>query len=149
MLVLLFTTSKYPTSWLIRKITKDDCSHCAILDMRKQTVIHSDFAGVREVKYDKFTKTSKVVHSVVLHTDDIKETKKRMLTYAGKPYDFGALFYLGLRYLFPWFVPKQNLWETSGMFLCTEFVTEVLYEEADSEITPHQLYLYVTGKHFL
>lgn len=55
-------------------------------------------------------------------------------------YDFGALFYLALRVLFPW-LPKKNLWQTSGMFLCTEWVTEVLEGEEDSMITPYKLFL--------
>ena len=49
----------------------------------------------------------------------------------GHPYDFGALFYLAARRVCPW-LPKKNLWQCSGMFLCTEWVTRYLDGAEDS-----------------
>ena len=134
---LLFTTSAYPTSWLIRKITGDDCSHCAI--RYKDYVVHSDFLGVREIPYRVFIQQNKIIHT--LSGPKNAKSKSYILDkYEGKRYDFGGLLYLGLRYLLPNIVPKQNLWQASGMFLCTEFMTEVISSEEDSMITPHKLY---------
>ena len=133
---ILFTTSKYPTSWLIRKITGDDCSHCAI--RFKNLILHSDFMGVRIIPERDFLKKNIVLHTLKGVNSDMG-IFSILHKYSGKRYDFGGLLYLGLRYLLP-FLPKANIWQTSGMFLCTEFITEVINGQEDSLITPHRLY---------
>lgn len=136
---ILFTTSKYPTSWLIRKITGEDCSHCAI--QLGEKVIHCNFTGVHMVPYKEFIKSNQVKHSMFFAGTMVENLSASGLfaRYKSRKYDFLALFYLGMRYLFP-FWPKANLWQTTGLFLCTEFVTEVLDGQENSMLTPHQLY---------
>jgi hypothetical protein len=137
---ILFTTSKYPTSWLIRKITGEDCSHCAI-QIGKQ-VIHCNFLGVQKEKYEDFIKKNQVKHSMFYAGTMVENLTADGFfdRYKSAKYDFFALIYLGLRYLLP-FMPKVNLWQTTGMFMCTEFITEVLEGKENSLLTPHQLYI--------
>lgn len=76
-------------------------------------------------------------------------TQKELDENYGKPYDYLSLLFLGIRYtllkiLPSKFVPKRNLWQLSGMFMCTELVTEVITKERDSMITPYKLYLKLT-----
>ena len=59
-------------------------------------------------------------------------------------YDFGALFFLGFSFAARKYLklplPKSNLWQATGMFLCTEWGSEFIEGEQDSMITPYKLY---------
>lgn len=133
---LLFTKSGSLLSRAIRWLTKEPISHCAI--EFGGYVAHSNLLGVHIELKETFE-----AHSTVVFAIGIEDSPMRLHMALEKadqhPYDFGALLYLGLRCLCPW-LPKANLWQTTGMYLCTEWVTEVLYGEADSTITPFQLY---------
>jgi hypothetical protein len=63
-------------------------------------------------------------------------------------YDMGAGFFIGLSFLARRYLkiplPKVNLWQSSGMFICTEWATESI-GEVDSMITPYGLYLKLGG----
>ena len=135
---ILFTTTEYPTSKLIRKLTGEDVSHCAI--KVGEFVIHSNFFGVIIEPYFKFVKTNKILYSVQMPTDQ-RTLRLALIRNYGKMYDYGAFFYIGFRLLFPKLLPKKNLWQNTGMFICTEFITDTLDQEEDSMITPYQLYL--------
>ena len=135
---ILFTTGNNLLSWIIRKITREECSH--VVMQFGELVVHSDLLGVRVERLDKFMERTRIIHS--LDWDDSLNTHLlyHVLTkHLGKGYDIGAFIYLGLRLMCRCF-PKVNLWQTSGMFLCTEFVTEVISQEEDSMITPCKLY---------
>ena len=135
---ILFTTTTSVLSNLIRRITKEPVSHCAI--KIGEFVVHSNLLGVRIDPYSKFIKKSKVVFQLSATTNN-GLVHKTLEKYHGRPYDFFALLFLGLRYIFPKLMPKQNLWETTGMFICTEFITQVVDGKEDHLITPYQLYL--------
>lgn len=138
---ILFTTSNSLLSRLIRRVTKEPVSHCAIA--HNNWVIHSNLLGVHMELASTFTKHSKVVHSVQI-PENMDKLMHVMSQYDQRPYDFGALLYLGLRFCMP-FLPAKNLWQTTGMFLCTEWVTEFLFGGEDHTITPYQLYLRLKG----
>lgn len=135
---ILFTTTNLITSRLIKKITKEPVSHCAI--RIGAFVIHSNFKGVIIEPYSVFIRANQVIYKISGLTYPIK-IDRTLRKHYGKSYDFGALFFLGLRYLCPKLVSKQNLWQSTGMFLCTEFVTQFLDEKENSLITPYKLYL--------
>lgn len=137
-MLILFTTSKYPTSWLIRKLTREDCSHCAI--QVGLEVIHSNFRGCNLATLQDFTSNNQILHMVYVPTPEGLTAQALYNDYKGVGYDFGALLYAGLRILCR-FLPKVNLWQTTGMYLCSELVTRILDGEEDSMITPHNLYL--------
>lgn len=139
---ILFTRNNMVLSRMIRAITGEDCSHCAIED--GTIVIHSNLWGPHVEDRSSFLDHSEIVHAVPVSSDPDK-----VLRLLGQSrwfgYDWGALFYLGLRCLFPW-LPKANLWQMSGMYLCTEWVTEYLDDNENSSTTPHQLYERLVSK---
>lgn len=146
MISILFTTSEKPMAKLIRWATGEDCSHVAIL--WDETVVHSNWKGVHSEHTSEFLKENRVVHTIPVSEDSQEDVDRflRVLSQPNRsPYDFGALLFCGIMLfsrkalgLTKW--PKQNLWQSSGMYLCTEFVTEYLYGESDALITPHKLY---------
>lgn len=129
---------------MIRKITGEPVSHVAI--RMRGIVTHSNFLGVHTEWHEDFYKHSTIRYFVPIRDLDNVRLWASLLTAQRKPYDFGAMFYLGLRYLFPKWMPKQNLWQSSGAYMCTEFVTYVLKGEPDSMITPYQLYQQLRGE---
>jgi hypothetical protein len=134
---ILFTRSSSPLSWLIRRITGEPVSHVALYC--NGWIIHSTGRGVTVELPQTFERHSEVVYSVEVSLD-WNRVLSALSRYGHARYDFGGLLYLGMRYLIP-FLPRKNLWQTSGMFLCTEWVTEVLDGKPDSMISPYGLYL--------
>lgn len=139
---ILFTSSNSPLSVIIRSITKEPVSHCAILC--EDYVVQSNLLGIGIEDYTTLQKSATIVYEL-----DIPDNYQRIFNlfaeYRNAPYDIGALLYLGLRYLIPQ-LPKANLWRQSGSFLCTEWVTEYLDGQVDSTISPYQLYLKLKEK---
>lgn len=121
-------------SRVIRCITGEDVSHCAL--RVHGWILHSNLYGVHAVLPQDFH--GEVVYSIEVAYNP-EAVVRALAEYQGRAYDFGALLYLALRICCPW-LPKQNLWQSSGMFLCTEWVTQVVDGRADSMITPYQLY---------
>jgi hypothetical protein len=120
----------------IRAVTAEPVSHVVIAT--GEHYIHSNMLGVRA---DPISGKS---IGTPLYTIDIADDYEKLLSLFVKrsrsSYDFGAILYLALRRVFR-FLPKKNLWQCSGMYLCTEWVTEFVDGEADSMITPYKLYL--------
>ncbi len=135
---ILFTKSEKLGSKLIRKITKEDVSHCAI--KVGLFVVHSSFTGVQSTTHSEFLNSHEVVHSVAKEVT-LGQVKTVLLHVYGKPYDYVGFLRLGLRALLPKsMTSKIPLEGVSGTFLCTEFVSDVLLNQ-ELLITPYQLYL--------
>lgn len=142
MLKALFTTEDHGIAPLIKWATGEDCSHCAL--QWDDLIIHSNWKGVNITTLQEFLKENTIVHSVDLPEDHDKIVNA-ITSNIGHLYDTGALLFCGI-VLFcrkalgmkNW--PKVNLWQSSGMYLCTEFVSQYVYGEADSLITPYKLY---------
>ncbi len=135
-----FTRSDLALSRFIQKVTGEPVSHVII--EAAGHVIHSNFLGVHAEPKDTYK--PEIVYSVEV-PDSYEKLLSLFIKRRGSWYDFGALLYLGLRCLLPW-LPKKNLWACSGMYLCTEWVLEVLEGEEDSMITPYKLYLKLNEK---
>ena len=147
MISILFTTSNKFMGRLIRTVTGEPVSHCAI--KYHSIVIHSSFSGVNVERYDSFCLHSQVVFEVPV--EDRPEILEALLADTDTAmYNLPGLIWSGLSLLahkvFPWIVPKRNLWKITGMYMCTEFVTKFLYGEEDSMITPYKLYLRLIGQ---
>lgn len=134
---ILFTRSNKIVSRLIRRVTKEPVSHCAL--QIGETVVHANFIGVHPESFYSFTKGGVEIVATIELPDDYKKMFHLACAGWGKQYDFGAMFYLMARALIPW-LPKKNLWQSSGMYLCSEWVSEAM-GEGDAMITPHKLYL--------
>lgn len=121
---------------MIIGLTKEPASHCAI--KIGPWVVHSTLLGPEIRTYKSFIKKTEIVFRAPVEIDEDKVIG--LITRLDhRLYDYAALLYLALRYVFRW-LPKANLWNTSGMYLCTELVTELLYEKADPMITPYGVY---------
>lgn len=140
-----------PASKLIMELTGESVSHTVIRN--GNFVYQSSFSGVEQVRTNDFLSKYTVGFSLCpsvygryrLNDDLVERLIERVVKLRGTPYDFPSLLYLGLRYsLFNAFkisIPKKNLWQVSGLFLCTEFVEDVIGINTDSMITPYKLYL--------
>lgn len=133
---ILFTRSNSLLSRIIRGVTGEQVSHCAL--QAGGFVVHCNLLGLHIEEARSFKQKSTVVYTIGI-VDDYTRLFLLFATYRHSQYDFGALFYLGLRYLCPW-LPKVNLWQTTGMFLCTEWISKYLRGEEYSMLTPSQLY---------
>jgi len=135
---VLFARSTKIGSILIQEVTKEDCSHCAILDSSISMVVHSSFGGVARLPLKDFLAGHTIVHRVRLGIE-LNEAKIPF----GASYDYAAFLYLGLKFLLMQIgikLPKVNLLNISGAFICTELVSLEVLGAVDSTITPHQLY---------
>jgi hypothetical protein len=140
MIEVLFTKSNLPGSRWIRELTGEDVSHCAILYYDK--IIHSSYWGVKKIDYVEFATHNEIVHRVEVPISPVK-VLEIYDKYKNKPYDYGALLFLFIRYMALKCGIKmqyRNLWQDSGCFICSEFVSRAIIGEADSMITPYQLY---------
>ncbi len=155
---LLFTTSDKLLAKVIRWATGEKCSHVAIL-VRDiyfgDYVIHSNWKGVTIEPFSSFLKENRIIHQLRIPNtwDNAEKIANLREGKYGSCYDFGALLFFGivlfcrrLLGLRKW--PKQNLWQSTGMYLCTELVTEFIDKKEDSLITPEQLYSKLVDKQY-
>lgn len=136
-----------PLSKMILKLTGDPVSHTAI--HHQGYVYHSNYKGVNRVPLKEFT-DEYIIKLCLRPTDErfddmmVSRLIRRFPLLGGTLYDIPALAYMGARFflkdVFGISIPKKNLWQVSGMYLCTEFVTDITSEEVDSELTPYQLF---------
>jgi hypothetical protein len=135
------TRSNLFFSKLIRKITGEPISHIVII-VDDLWVIHSNFWGVHAEYVGDFQETSEIVERIPYNVskDQVLDT---LDNFHEASYDYLGMFGLGiclvLRRFLPLLVPKQNLWQTTGMFICTEFVSKAVFGQEDSLTTPGQL----------
>lgn len=145
---ILLTKNNSLPSRIIRWLTKEDASHIAIES--HGLVVHANFLGVVVSSKESFEDISTIVESS--HIDTSPDKLLRFIgEYVGTgKYDFGGLLYCGLRIFLRLFgirIPKKNLWQMTGMFMCTELVSLYVYDHEDSELTPRQLYDKIWEEH--
>lgn len=146
MIRILGTTRKEFFSGVIRRVTGEPISHVAI--RVKDKVIHANRDGVTIDDYDYFVEHNEVIYEI---KPRLRSTEKAIADkiasseeMVGRKYDFFAILFLGamliLRLWFGKTIPKQNLWNVSGMYICTEYVSEITSTEKDNAmITPEGL----------
>lgn len=145
---ILFTSSSSFVSKAIIKLTGEPCSHVAI--QVGEFIIHSSLYGPEVITLEQFLETRQVVGRVRADRFLLHSLLRLISKVDHQGYDYLGLLYLGVRYYLrgklgiP--LPKVNLWQISGMWTCTEFVSKALLGEADSMLTPYQLYLKLGGK---
>lgn len=139
---VLFCSSGSVLSEAIKYFTEEPVSHVALL-VDKKWVVHSNLRGVHVQIYSNFLKT----YDIYAMTDPVPTDTPIELLLAEnsfKGYDVLAILYLGLRFflkkVLKFRLPKVNLWQSTGMYMCTEWVSFVLEGSEDSTITPYGLY---------
>ena len=130
---ILFTKSGKIGSRLIRLVTGEPISHCAVYS-DDGYILHSTFTGPVLETFEEFTGKNTIVYSV-----KVADIPLDVRNYRGAGYDYTAFFWLALRYLMPDYVKKQDIRQLSGAYLCTELVTDILIDE-EKLLTPYQLY---------
>ena len=148
---ILFAKSGSPLSILIRAITREPVSHCAI--QIGDFVVHSNLLGVHIEGAKHFRTAVTVLYEVETnHPDAVAMLllAKMLDQYEGSLYDFGGFAFLGVWLILKrWFklpIPQVNLWREPGHYLCTEFVTAVINQKPDGMVTPYQLYLTIKDR---
>ncbi len=140
MIQVVFTTSDTFVGRAIKYLTGEEMTHVGLYQNKK--FLHSSLAGVEIATRKEFTAVREIVGTVDVKTD--KSLEEIAAKFGSRGYDYKALVWLGARYFLKKFcgidIPKVNLWNITGMYTCTELVTEILDGEADSLITPYQLY---------
>lgn len=135
-------------------ITKEDISHIAILITLagKKFVIHSNLLGVHIETYESFIKHSKIIYTLEKKNSS-KDTRKilnLLAEYEWSSYDFGAVIFLGISLLLRRYLkiplPKSNLWQSTGMFMCVEWVSKYIDLKEESMLTPKKLYYTLLDK---
>jgi hypothetical protein len=145
---ILFTKSDLILSKMIRHISEEPVSHCAIA--HDWWVAHSSVFGVEIMTREEFESRYTIVYSVP-RPDIPEQTVLQILTKTNRSmYDYGCLLYLGVRWTMKKYfkipLPKVNLWASSGMYMCTEWLTAIDRQGEDSMITPYKLYLKMSGQ---
>jgi hypothetical protein len=142
---IIFTKNNSLGSKLIRWVTGEPVSHVALWFPKIGFIYHSTAAhGTAFTPDKKFFRTSTVIYSTFIKLENLSFISD---TY-GKPYDFFALLYLGFKIVLKrlgWGDVGENVWNSSGMFICTELITKLVEGEADALITPYQFYLKLLG----
>jgi len=138
---ILFTKSNKPGSWVIRGVTGEDISHCAV--QVGSIVLHSTGFGVRLEHNSQFFLKNKLVYSVPVDFT-LTQFCAAVQKYVGKKYDYLGFLMLGLRLLAPKLVKPRDIREISGSYICTELVSVIFLGE-EKLLTPYQLYLKLKG----
>lgn len=145
---IVFTKSNRLFSKLIMAVTDEPVSH-VILEFG-EFVIHSNLLGLHVESKESFYKTSFPVFSVDCHDLEEHPLFHLLASEEHSLYDFGAFLFLGISLLARHYLriplPKSNLWQATGMFICTEWITRVIDQKEDSMITPYKLYLRLNSK---
>jgi len=125
MISLVFTCNDMPVSRMIRSATHSVCSHFAIV-IDNRIVFHSNFKGAHVEFLPSFLKHNTICYQLdlLLTPQQEEDIYQECLKYDGKPYDFGAFFYLIWCFiknkLFKTPFAKQNLWSDRDYVMCVE-----------------------------
>lgn len=109
-------------------MTGEDCSHFAIV-IDQRYVFHSNFYGTNLQWRATFELGCEVVHrlDIPLSKEVEENLYQRLLRCDGRPYDWGAFFYLAfalLKYrIFKYPVPRTNPWSSNKNLMCVELAS--------------------------
>jgi len=145
MLKILFTSSDKWFSKAIMEVTGEPVSHCALEFPNLGIVIHSNFRGLHIQWASTFRKENNIIYEIpFVEENEFEKIDQLMQKHEFVYYDIGAMAFLGVSmWLKAWLgvpLPKSNLWQSTGMHLCTEWVSRYVDGREDSMITPHKLY---------
>lgn len=142
MLRILFTKKDSSSfSSLIRYITKEPYSHCAV--QIGHIVFHSNWKGVNADYYTSFIKENTIAESYLcINAEAYKAYKEKIMRlfieHDTSLYDYGALLFLAIKFILKLDI-KSNLWQNNRDFICTEWVSKVLFKRQSSMLSPKAL----------
>lgn len=140
MIRALFTQSDSILSKIIRNETGEDVSH-ALLEFPDGIILHSNLLGVQLTTREHLLESGgRIVSEIEVPGITEEQLVAGAEKYVGHWYDYLALLWDGIMYLVPkWARRSKNQWNNPNAFTCTELVTQIIYGEPDSTITPGQL----------
>ena len=122
----------------IKAVTGESISHLSVL-YKSEWVLQANHRGIHAESYKRFLRNNQVVCSIPVDISD-NEVYDRFSKFEFQPYDIAGMLFnviplecrrLGLP------VPKVNLWNSTGMKFCVEFVSYMVGHE-ESLMTPYQ-----------
>ena len=119
-------------------------SHVAV-ELDNGFVVHAHLLGGLRIDWGRdFRRNNQVV--IELGADNIpeRETVQALLdAHAGSGYDYWAFAYFGwralLRKCFGIPFPRENKWARRHAFLCTEWLSVLIFRQERAMITPYEL----------
>lgn len=140
MITVLITAGHNPAASLIKSLTGEPASHVAL--RWGPWVLHSNFGGVRWDRYSDFQSKADILDEIPtdMPLERLLHLSAEYVEHGG--YDYGGLLYCGAKLVLGKIgihLPKKNLWQMTGMHMCTEWVTDALHGQEDSTITPWKL----------
>ena len=155
-----FTTQiKSPVSWLVRKLTKSQCSHAIFVyfdkDWQTDMVMEAADVGFRLISLEKFKKSNEIIALIAPPVDIDVGFKYVGLEYLGTMFDYFGLLGNGPILLGRWLKRKwHNPWNSPKSLFCSEAVVVALQKSgvpgADvlvpQDTTPQDLMDFMQGK---
>jgi len=116
-------------------------SHVAVI-LDDMFVIESTLStGVRVIPLSSWLSNNTVIQSVQ-STSNTDKVSSALLSVWGAKYDWLGILYFACKLLIPG-LPKENKWQNSRKYFCTEFAARLSGTKPD--VTPARLYMELTG----
>lgn len=153
MITVAFSKNNMILSRLIRLFTHSDVSHALIISKYygEYMVFHAAGLSVGYSNLKEFAKHSKLVYSIDIPIDELKEARlrKRCARLCGKPYGWLTLFGFALVLLAKMIGIKiRNPWaDGKHTWICTELAGEMLGIPDAENLTPDELMEKVRSKY--
>jgi hypothetical protein len=146
-----FSTPKSfnPVSWLIRKITRSQCSHAWVKyhdeDLDLDMVMEAHELGFRGISFDHFTKYNTIVKLIPVDVD-VTPGLRLLARQLGNGYDYGGLIGMSIVMLLEWcrrqlkwtWIKIKNPLHAPGHLFCSAAIVLML-EESHSKMVEDML----------
>jgi hypothetical protein len=114
---VIFVKTRSPISWAIRKLTKSEWSHVAVI-MSDHFLIESDFLKPVKVRINRYSQT-KIVNLNISDEERLKLVSF-LLDQTNRGYDYGRI--MGILLYLLGFTKNRNLWNDYNKDICCELI---------------------------
>ncbi|SEU35851.1 hypothetical protein [Stigmatella erecta] len=119
-----------PVSWLVRRFTGSECSHCFFLywddDFKCDMVLESHELGFRLITWPRFVANNRIV-ALIEPTHVLEQGFLKLGAWVGSAYDFQGLFGQSLVQLGRWLKRKwRNPSQSSQAMFCSESIVRCM-----------------------
>jgi hypothetical protein len=119
-----------PVSWLVRRFTRSECSHCFFLywddDFECDMVLEAHELGFRLITWQRFIRKNRII-ALVEPAWPLDTGFLKLGQWVGSAYDFGGLFGQAVVQLGRWFQRKwRNPFRSSRSMFCSESIARCM-----------------------
>jgi hypothetical protein len=114
---IIFIRTHSPISWAIRKLTKSEWSHVAVI-MSDHFLIESDFLKPVRIRENRYTQT-KIVQLNITNEERLNLVSF-LLDQTNREYDYGRI--VGILIYLLGFTKNRNLWNDYNKDICCELI---------------------------